>query len=191
MRVLGIDPSLTSTGIAVITADLHIATHRVESAPPKRAKGDKTPVSLLERRERIRGIVDRATALVLPWHHRVDLAVIEGPSYGSVGAGQWERGWLWGALVDRLAIAEVPVAVVPPTVRAKWATGSGAAGKSPVAVHLSRMWPELDPDAMSDDEWDSVALCSIGAQHLEMLPVELARHREQLGKVAWPELVSA
>lgn len=190
MRVIGIDPSLTSTGVAVIDADLHITTHRVESAPPKRARGDKTPPSLLERRERIRIIVDQATALVLPWHSRVDLAVIEGPSYGSVGAGQWERGWLWGALVDRLAIAEVPVAVVPPTVRAKWATGSGAAGKSPVAVHLSRMWPDLDA-SLSDDEWDAVTLASIGAQHLALLPVELARHREQLAKVAWPELVSA
>jgi len=190
MRVLGIDPSLTSTGVALITADRQITTHRVESAPPKRGRAGKTPPTLLERRERIRSIVDRAAALVLPWQVPVDLAVIEGPSYGSVGAGTWERGWLWGALVDRLALAEVPVAVVPPTVRAKWATGSGSAGKSPVAVHLSRMWPDLDA-GISDDEWDAVCLASIGAQHLGWLPVNLTRHADQLGKVAWPEMVTA
>jgi crossover junction endodeoxyribonuclease RuvC len=189
MRVLGIDPSLTSTGVALITSDRQITTHRVESAPPKRGRAGKTPPTLLERRERIRSIVDRAANLVLPWQAPVDLAVIEGPSYGSVGAGTWERGWLWGALVDRLALAEVPVAVVPPTVRAKWATGSGSAGKSPVAVHLSRMWPELDA-GISDDEWDAVCLASIGAQHLGWLPVDLTRHADQLGKVAWPELVT-
>lgn len=189
-RVLGIDPSLTSTGVALIDADLRATTYRVESAPPKRGRGDKTAPTLPERRERIRAVVERATELVLPAHPRVDLAVIEGPSYGSVGAGQWERGWLWGAIVDRLILAEVPVAVVPPTVRAKWATGSGAAGKSPVAVHLSRMWPNV-PEDVSDDVWDALALASIGAQHVGLLPVELVRHREQLDKVAWPELVAA
>ena len=44
---------------------------------------------------------------------------------------------------------------------------------------------------ISEDEWDAAALASIGAQHLGWLPVDLARHREQLAKVAWPELVSA
>lgn len=189
MRILGVDPSLTSTGLALLDqgSALSVRTVRVQSGPPKRAKGDKSPVTLAERYTRLRAIGDEVMPYVVD---STVLAVVEGPSYASAGAGTWDRAGVWWHLVSRLQARQVPVAMVPPTVRAKWATGSGAAGKSPVAVHLSRMWPHLDAD-LSDDEWDGVCLASIGAQHLGWLPVDLARHREQLQKVAWPELVSA
>ncbi len=188
-RILGIDPSLTSTGVAILDCGepLSMRTIRIQSAPPKRAKGDKTPVSLAERYERLRAIGDELMPYVVD---STTLAVVEGPSYASAGSGTWDRAGVWWHLVSRLQARRIPVAMVPPTVRAKWATGSGAAGKSPVAVGLSRLWPAL-PENLSDDEWDSAALATIGGQHLGWLPVELARHREQLAKVAWPELVSA
>jgi crossover junction endodeoxyribonuclease RuvC len=184
VRIIGIDTSLTSTGLAVV-GDRLCTTMRVESAPPKRAKGDKTPIPIEQRRRRIRDIVDRIHA----WApcELTTLAVIEGPSYSSTGTSTWDRAWLWGAVIDRLLADDIPVALAPPAVRAKWATGSGVAGKSPVAVHLSRMWPDVDP-GISDDEWDALALASMGAQHLGLLSVEQARHREQLGKVAWPDV---
>lgn len=188
MRIVGIDPSLTSTGVAVIggaTTGTPAATYRVESGPPKRARGDKRPATLAERHTRIRDISHLASASWLS-SSDVALAVIEGPSYGSQGASTWDRAWLWGSLVDRLLSNDIPVVIVPPKTRALWATGSGASGKSPIAVHLSRMWPELDPDGVSDDEWDALALASIGAQKLGLLPCELARHKEQLEKVQWP-----
>lgn len=187
-RILGIDPSLTSTGVAILDmgAAPSMRTVRIQSAPPKRAKGDKTPVSLAERYARLRAIGDELMPYVVD---TTTLALVEGPSYASAGAGTWDRAGNWWHLVSRLQARRIPVAMVPPTVRAKWATGSGAAGKSPVAVHLSRMWPDLD-FGLSDDEWDAVCLASIGGQHLGWLPTDLARHREQLGKVAWPELVT-
>lgn len=185
MKILGVDPSLTSTGEAVIWSGKNrppaIATRRIESAPPKRARGDKRPATLPERAARIRAIASDATSAFAP-----DLAVVEAPSYGSQGASTWDRAWLWGNIVHRLLDSGVPVAIVPPATRALWATGSGKAGKSPIAVHMSRMWPDLDPDSVSDDEWDAVALASIGAQKLGVLPVELQRHRDQLAKITWP-----
>lgn len=186
MRIIGIDPSLTSTGIAAIdTTRQHPAavTSRIESTPPKRAKGDKTPATITERRQRIRSILDKLRDWATP---HTSLTVIEGPSYASAGASTWDRAWLWGGVVDMLLSRDIPVVLVPPRTRALWATGSGAAGKSPIAVHLSRMWPDLDP-GISDDEWDALALASMGAQHLGLLPVELARHREQLAKIVWPD----
>lgn len=192
MKIAGIDISMTATGIAII-ADrpltmggldpLVVTTTCIESAPPKRARGDKTPVPIQQRHARIARIVDEIAGAAMLM---LDLAVIEAPSYGSQGAGTWDRAWLWGAVVDRLLGNDVPLAIVPPACRAKWAAGSGAASKAPVAVHLSRMWPAVDPD-ISDDEWDGLALASMGAQHLGRIPCELARHREQLSKVAWPD----
>lgn len=185
MRVVGIDASLTSTGVAVIGDGL-CTTKRIESSPPKRALGDKTPVPIADRRRRIHDIVLDVTSWAPSF--ATALVVIEGPSYASAGANTWDRAWLWGAIVERMLANDVPVAIVPPTTRAKWASGSGAAGKSPIAVHLSRMWPELDP-GISDDEWDALALASMGAQAIRLIPVDLARHREQIDRVVWPDFV--
>lgn len=187
MRILGLDISLTSTGVAVITTGpfgTSVATHTIETAPPKRAKGDKTPATVPERRERLRTISDLGLSFtpVCP-----DIAVLEAPSYGSVGGSTWDRAGAWWLVVDRLHSCGIPVAIVPPKTRALWATGSGASSKSPIAVHLSRMWPDVDP-GISDDEWDALALATMGGQHLGAIPVELARHREQVAKIAWPDI---
>lgn len=185
MNIIGIDTSLTGTGLAAVSA-LTCTTRRVESAPPKRAKGDKTPPTIQQRHDRIRAIVDTVRSWAPAEATR--LAVIEAPSYGSQGASTWDRAWLWGSVVDAMVDVGVPLAIVAPRCRALWASGSGASGKTPVAVHLSRMWPDIDP-MISDDEWDALALASMGAQQLGVIPCELARHREQLGKVAWPTAV--
>lgn len=186
MRVLGIDTSLTSTGLAVV-GDQLCTTTRIESQPPKRARGDKTPVAIEQRHQRIWDIAAR----IHSWMTLVDLAVLEAPSYGSQGASTWDRAWLWGAVVDRLIGDDIPVAIVAPRCRALWASGSGASGKSPIAVHLSRMWPDVDPDGVSDDEWDALSLASIGAQYVGLIPCTLQRHREQLAKIQWPATVKS
>lgn len=188
MRVLGIDCSLTSTGVAIVNHGVggtSVTTHTVDTAPPKRAKGDKTQPTVPERYERLQAIRDLNLPVVRG--RLADLAVVEAPSYGSVGGSTWDRAGAWWFVVGRLLSGDAPVVIVPPKTRALWATGSGASSKAPIAVHLSRMWPDVDP-GISDDEWDALALASMGAQHLGWLPVELARHREQLGKVVWPDI---
>jgi hypothetical protein len=52
------------------------------------------------------------------------------------------------------------------------------------------MWPSIDP-GITDDEWDALALATMGAQHLGLVPVELTRHRGQLAKVSWPDFPGA
>jgi Holliday junction resolvasome RuvABC endonuclease subunit len=182
--VLGIDPSLTSTGVAVISDRGGASTFRVESKPPRRARGDKAPATVAERHARISAIV-RAVADISA-DSLVALAAIEGPSYASAGTGTWDRAWLWGSVVSGLARRDIPVAIVPPKTRALWATGSGAAGKAMVAVAMTRMWPDVDL-ATSEDEWDALVLASMAAQQLGWLPVDLSRHAEQLRKVPWPD----
>lgn len=187
-KVVGIDLSMTSTGIAAITDDGTVRTWRLESSPPKRAKGDKTRPTMRERYERLSGI-QRAVGSAAIWeaNSSVDpeLVLLEAPSYGSQGAGTWDRAGLWWMVAAFFCANDLPLVIVPPKTRALWATGSGASSKSPIAVHLSRMWPDLDP-GISDDEWDAVCLASMGAQHLGWLPTDLARHREQLGRIEWP-----
>lgn len=186
MRIIGIDPSLTSTGVAVIdgAAILHARTDRIESSPPKRAKGDKTRATLPERSARIAAI----TAAVMEWAPlgMTALALIEEPIHGVTGGSVWDRAGLWWSIVTRLQRADVPVVQVNSTTRRIWATGSNSGSKSPVSVHMS-MWPDVDP-GVSDDEWDALVFATMGAQHLGWFPAELARHHDQLAKVVWPDV---
>src|SRR5690625_3573891 len=90
--VVGIDPSLTATGIA--HAYPHQATAVTDTITTKGTRTD----SLTVRHTRLTQIA----TTVLDHTRGATLAVIEGPSYGSVGAGTWDRGGLWWLIVDAL-----------------------------------------------------------------------------------------
>lgn len=109
---------------------------------------------------------------------------------GSHGGSPWDRAGLWWRIVHRLLGADIPVAVCPPTVRAKWATGVGGgpkATKALVAVAVARLWPDVD--AASDDEWDALAMASLGAQHLGLDVPTRAHHSACRASVAWPDSI--
>lgn len=174
---LGVDPSLTSCGVATIRAD-----GLVDTAHHGTRGHDNEPLHITDQRMRhITGFVaEHLTGCVL--------AIIEGPSLGSTGGHLHDRSGLWWRIVRRLLIAEVPVAVCPPTVLKKWATGFGGgprASKSAVAVAVARLWPNVA--AETDDEWDALALAHLGAQHLRWPVPVLARHASALKAVRWPE----
>jgi hypothetical protein len=123
--VVGVDSSLTGTGRAVVDGGKPLGVNVLRSTG-KRA--DTVP----QRQQRIRDLADRVTGwgrtqLVADWPAvgvvRPDLVVIEGPSHASRGGSPWDRAGLWWAILVRWQ--GVPVAVVPPSCRAKWATGEG------------------------------------------------------------------
>ena len=170
LRVAGLDVSLTSTGIATLGGTLTVPT-----------KGKRAD-SIAERRHRLRHITD--TVLTEIGH--VDLAVIEGPSHHSVGGSVWDRGGLWWLIVDALTARDIPVAVMPPQSRAKYATGSGGARKEAVMDAAQRRYGAL---CATDDEADALILRAAG---LDWLGVPLAEvppgHRVALAGVQWPDL---
>ena len=110
---MGIDVSLTSTGVAHVTADTCTTT-------VVRTKGKiADPIAVTV--ERIGFIVEQ----IDPWLIPGALVVVEGPSYGSTGGKEWDRAGLWHRIVAQAHAKGCPVAVVPPKVRAKWAAGHG------------------------------------------------------------------
>ncbi len=141
MKILGIDPSLTSCGVAVIQpSGTYTAVNKTTG---KRAD----PIAVIDTR------LGAITGFVLDHAAGAALAVIEGPSLGSHGGSPWDRAGLWWRIVHRLHAADIPVAVAPPTVVKKWATGIGGgpnASKAAVAVAVARLWPDVDADV--DDE---------------------------------------
>lgn len=178
--ILGLDLSLTSTGWATIARTDHMLSAGcgvITSKPTGNTWNDRLT--------RIQNITDRITAGT----DRPTLAILEGPSYGSGRAGGQsgvhDRAGLWWAVYDRLTAHGIPTAVVAPKSRAKWATDRGNAGKAEVAVGVARLWPDIT--ARTDDEWDALALASMGAQHLGWNVPTRAHHPATLNAVTWPE----
>lgn len=175
MIAIGLDVSLTATGVAVITGSPPVAHTYVYRTYPDDG-------SITGRRDRIGGIV----GAVLPVCEGADLLAVEGPSYHSVGGKPHDRSGLWWALVGALSARGVPIAEVPPTVRMLWAHGKGRATKRQVMVGVGIAWPDVAiPD---DNAADALVLASMAAQRLGLLEMESAHHRLAATSVHWPAL---
>lgn len=172
MRVVGIDLSLTATGVARIDDTSGSAT--VDTQVIKSKPDDGT---LTGRRGRLEAIVDA----VVGWAYDAHLAVIEGPSYGSSGRGTWDRAGLWWWVVSVLDLTCVPVIEVPPKTRAKWATNKGNAGKPAVSVAVGRLWPDVP--LRDDNDTDALALATIGAQLVGIDVPQRAWQKDTLRKL--------
>lgn len=175
--IVGVDPSLTSLGLAAIREGSVVAVARV------RSKGS-TKDSLLQRYERQQGIIEQVRGFVAEWGP--DLALIEGPSYGSKFGHPHDRSGLWWGIVSTLLVtAACPVVEVPPTVRMKYATGKGSADKDVVLAHTIKRYPMAD--ITSNDVADAVILAAMGSRHCrvpaeESLPLT---HLAAMDKIRW------
>ena len=180
LTVAGVDLSLTSTGIARARFEAELMTsvvRRIES------KG-KAGASLRDRATRI----ERLVQTVFDETHDAGLVVVEGPSYGSAresSGSRHDRSGLWWRTVDAILADGRDVVEVPPSVRAKYATGAGNAGKDAVLAAAVKRYPLWD--ITGNDVADAVILAAMGARHLghpiDSLP---QLHLSAMTKVRWP-----
>ena len=152
---VGIDPSLTSLGLAAAVGGVVVATDRVLS------KGHRTD-SLVQRFERQQQVVTETVIFV--HDHDADLVVIEGPSYASKFGHPHDRSGLWWGIVGELLLSGRAVVEVPPTCRMKYATGKGQAHKDLVLAAAIRRYPMVD--IISNDIADAVILAVMGSRQL-------------------------
>ena len=180
--VIGIDLSLTATGLADVNLDTG-TFENVETFGTKGKRADK----YAERGKRLRGmadhIVDWATAGPLD----PELVVIEGPALGNTRGSQFDRSGLWWMVVDDFLSAGIRVLVVPPKTRAKYGCGNGNAGKDVVLAHVIEQYDHLTPDRIrNDNEADAIILAAIGARYLGF-PVEEELPESNLAAMAGVE----
>lgn len=165
MRAIGIDLSLTSTGVATSANAARIQT--------KNLRG------LL----RIRWLLDQiATWMTAQQVHRSDLVVVEGPSFASTGR-QDERSGLRWMLYDRVEKADLRLAVVSPNSLKMYATGKGNAGKDEVLLAMSKRFDFVD----GNDVADATCLMCMGQRWLGA-PVDTVPQKnvKALDKCEWP-----
>jgi crossover junction endodeoxyribonuclease RuvC len=167
-KIVGLDLSLTSTGVA------------------GRGWADRIRPGSRDGIERLHWIRGR----MLEFTIGAELVVIEGPSYGSKGGYQHERGGLWWLAAWTLACHDTPYAVATPGQLKKYATGRGGADKDEVLAAAVRRFPDVN--ITKNDEADAYWLCAMGHDLLGDPLADMPKvNREALVKVAMPMAVSA
>lgn len=171
--VVGIDPSLTATGIAYSTGQCYKV-------------GRAGITTLLPLSSRVVAL-DELVFRILGELPSADLYVIEWPTKSKFTAGQLERNALWWLLVRELESGMGRLAVVSPTNRMQYATGKGSADKGAVIDAVARRLPQFETKG-DDNLADAAIFCAMGMDHLGFpLAVMPAAHRKALSAVDWPE----
>jgi len=155
--IMGIDLSLTATGVALIEDREAVATGRVQT------KGKKTD-TIWQRQARLAAIADDVMRYAIKWHP--ELVVIEAPSYGSVHGAQHDRSGLWWLVVQALAELDFPFTIVAPQARAKYGTGKGNAAKAIVLAAVLERFEGEDLFIPDDNVADALLLASMGSRLL-------------------------
>jgi Holliday junction resolvasome RuvABC endonuclease subunit len=170
MNIMGLDLSLTSTGISVNGITSVIAT-------------------TFKGAQRLSTI--SAAVIDLVNTHHIDIVIIEGYSFASRNSQAHSIGELGGAVRMRLWENKTPFIDVPPTCRAKFATGRGNAAKTEVMSSISaktgRVFSGKGADDMCD-AWILEEICrtKLGNPSHEWSAAQLSA----LDKIDWEPLTS-
>jgi len=161
MLIIGIDPSLTSTGIVVLRGN------KVELAVTTKNKPALGTI------ERVRLIYERIVDIQEnlsdgeKWQ-APDLIVIEGFSYGSKGRSVFDIAYLGWRIREELEWLKeqdnIPWLEVPPSQLKKFATGQGNANKEIILQQVYKRWGYETHD---NNIADAYVLAQIGRAYLQ------------------------
>jgi crossover junction endodeoxyribonuclease RuvC len=180
MKVIGLDLSLTATGVAIYTHGA-VTTQVIPTFPTVRA--DLSDEYMEATRLRIRGVRGE----VLDLCTGADLVVVEGPALGVQGAGRHNLDGLWWLVYDGLKQRDLRVGIVPPNSLKLFATGKGNASKDTVLISTVRRFPDVE--VTDNNSADALWLCAMGARALGMPFEDVPQNqRVALGKIKWPTM---
>lgn len=174
--VIGLDPSLTGTGLALITAAGFVSTTVVRTKPAPGLSGT---------RERLRHVRDVAMA----WVPAGSLVLVEKlyiPQGRGADGSLIDRAGLWWLTVDALLELGCVVAEVAPATRAKLAASNGNAKKADVTAAMRERFPATP---ISDDNVADALALAAAAAHWAGFPADgplTAKQQEAMTAVPWP-----
>lgn len=169
MRVLGIDTSLTGTGLcrADFTPDGLVLMTATVSAPPPAKNGDRSKRAMARR---VNALIEQIDAAIYdplyPDEPKPDLIAMESLAYAAKGEGVWVLPWVFGRVIELAEKYDVPLIVVGTSQLKKYVTGKGNTPKEEVTLAIIKRWPEAE--AKNNNEADAVACCAIGCRYLGM-----------------------
>lgn len=181
--VIGLDTSLTATGIASSRGWCEVIGYK----RPRAKDPGITQLPHAERLTAMRNLLAQVTtAIGCP-----DLAVMELPAPSRSGGGAHERGWFWWEIYRHLTTSYIPVGLLTPNQRGLYATGKGQAGKGAVVDAVARRFPDWATEG-DDNAADAVVLMAAGRDWLGAPITTMPKtHRAALDKAVWPTLPGA
>jgi len=181
MRILGIDTSLTATGLArVDILEWPSSRPARKEGEPVRFVADTATVGAPKptKDKSKRAMARRVNALItqVEWcfsdtEERPEYVGMEALAYGARGEGAWVLPWIFGRVIELCEKYDVPLQVVATSARAKFATGKGNADKETVLLAMARTFPEAA--VANNNEADALAVAATICQKigLPILPV--------------------
>ncbi len=142
--IIGLDPSLTSTGYCVRRNE---QTEAIGTILPKKLRG----------MERLLYIEKQLDEMCL--QYLCDLVVIEGYSFGSQGRAIFQIGELGGIIRRYLYLMKIPWVEVAPGSLKKFVTGKGNSKKEHMMMHVLKRW---GVECNNNNEADAFGLAMIG-----------------------------
>lgn len=166
MRVLGIDTSLTATGLARVEFSSRLGTNDiaddvkidVATVGAPKPTADKSKVAMARR---VNALIRQIEAA---FDGPIDLVAMEGLAYAAKGEGAWVLSWVFGRVVEIVEDRQLPLIVVGTSQRAKYATGKGNADKDTVMLAAARRWPEAQ--IANNNEADAAIVAAVGCHYL-------------------------
>lgn len=181
MKIVGIDPSLTGTGLAAIVDGRLTGTDVIR--PPAWQK--RAPRTEQERQMRL----DVILGVIGEWARLADLTVIEGLSFDHHDSDRQLSGLNW-IIRRQLWAGRRPFVLVPPSNLKLWAVGHGRAPKGVMLAAARETFPEIEIE--DDNAADATWLAALGSDHLGEPAAQVPADRVRaLGSVAWPALADA
>ena len=174
MRIIGIDPSLTATGLAILDNGEWVALEVLSNK--------------LRGHERMDYILTNLAALFVTLR-KGDVVVMEGPSFNSQGQRSHELAGLWWLIRQEMwYYPDIAVAIVSPATRAKYATGKGNANKDAVYEAVSKDYPDVE--IKDHNVADAMIFAAMGARKIGS-PIDVREQgsleMDAFNKVEWPD----
>lgn len=170
MNIMGLDLSLTSTGISINGETGIIST-------PAKGAERLSIISLAI----LDAVIDNS----------IEIVAIEGYSFASRSGQAFSIGELGGVVRTRLWERNIPYIEIPPTCRAKFATGRGNAAKTEVMSSISAKTGLIFSGKGADDMCDAWILEEICKTRIGISDYTWsATQLSALDKIDWEPLVS-
>jgi len=164
---VGIDPSLTGTGVCVISDNKILHEKLIETAPEIKEKGKNPKKVSIE--ERLIFIINEIYNLIAPYKN-IRSIYVEGLSFGSKSQGATDLAALHLYIRTNLFEKGIKCEVVPPLELKKWSTGIATAPKNVVLKEVYKRWGiSWKADFFDDNICDAFCL-SMFARNLYLNP---------------------
>lgn len=174
--VIGLDLSLTGTGVAAIAVDTAALSTAVHTSPPPAT--ENLTGHVVRHRLLADGIVAQVVAA------DPILVVVEGLQFSVKmrDSSLTRRGFLWWAVIEGLCSAGVPVMEVTPQQIKQFATGKGNASKSEMVAAYAKAWPDAPMGRNVEDRADAAHAAALGSAWVgvEGLPQGMTVVRQKL-----------